>query len=98
MRFAHVSNPIILFLIFEEMRRIGIARPIMDSHRVISISLNEQDWQAFIRVHPQPVLWLREQIQESLRLGSGQAIGAGDRPIAPVTAAGGASTTSATTR
>ena len=37
-----------------------------DSHRVISISLNEQDWQAFVRLHPQPVLWLREKIQESL--------------------------------
>ena len=31
--------------------------------RVISVSLNEADWQAFIRLHPQPVLWLREQIR-----------------------------------
>ena len=57
------------------------------SHRVISISLNEQDWQAFIRVHPQPVLWLREKIQESIAA-----------PIAPPSAAGATSTTSATTR
>ena len=56
--------------------------------RVISITLNESEWQAFVRLHPQPVNWLRERIQESI-----------DRPaiVAPaVTAA--ASTTSATTR
>ena len=61
-----------------------------DSHRVISISLNEQEWQAFVRIHPQPVLWLRERIQESIALG-------GDA-IAPASATGGVNTTSATTR
>ena len=60
-----------------------------DSHRVISISLNEQEWQAFVRLHPQPVVWLREKIQESL---------AGAIAIAPASATGAASTTSATTR
>ena len=34
--------------------------------RVISISLNEQEWQEFVRLHPQPVSWLRERIQESI--------------------------------
>jgi hypothetical protein len=68
-----------------------------DSHRVISISLSEQEWQAFIRIHPQPVLWLRERIQESLRQGSGQAIALGGA-IAPASVTGAASTTSATTR
>jgi hypothetical protein len=66
----------------------------MDSstHRVISISLNEQDWQAFVRVHPQPVVWLRERIQESIK-------SAGLDPIvAPPSATGAANTTSATTR
>jgi hypothetical protein len=58
--------------------------------RVISVVLNEQEWQAFVRLHPQPVLWLRERIQESL-----QAI---TPPIVPASAAGAASTTSATTR
>ena len=58
-----------------------------NSHRVISISLNEQEWQAFVRLHPQPVLWLREKIQESLA-------GA----IAPASAAAAANTTSATTQ
>ena len=60
-----------------------------DSHRVISISLNEQEWQAFVRLHPQPVVWLRERIQESIV--DRQAI------VAPVATAAG-STTSATTR
>ena len=63
--------------------------------RVISIVLNEAEWQAFVRLHPQPVVWLRERIQESLRLCSGQAI---DVPIAPLSATAAASTTSATTR
>lgn len=72
------------------------------SHRVISISLNEQDWQAFIRVHPQPVLWLRERIQESIAsAGVPDArtarVGA-DVIAAPPSAAGAANTTSATTR
>ena len=58
-----------------------------NSHRVISISLNEQDWQAFLRVHPQPVVWLREKIQESIAA-----------PIVPASAAGAKNTTSATTR
>ena len=69
----------------------NLERPEMtnDSHRVISISLNEQEWQAFVRLHPQPVVWLREKIQESL---------AGNAAIASASAAGAASTTSATTR
>ena len=31
--------------------------------RVISITLSESEWQAFIARQPQPVLWLREQIR-----------------------------------
>jgi hypothetical protein len=58
--------------------------------RVISVSLNETEWQQFVRLHPQPVVWLRERIQESI----------GDRPAiaAAPAAAGAANTTSATTR
>jgi hypothetical protein len=57
--------------------------------RVISVTLNESDWQAFIERHPQPVVWLRERIRESI----------GDRPaIAAPAAAAAANTTSATTR
>jgi len=55
---------------------------------VISIVLNEQDWQAFVRLHPQPVTWLRERIQESITV----------EPITALSAAGAVSTTSATTR
>lgn len=63
------------------------------TNRVISISLNEQDWQALMRLHPQPVLWLREKIQESLRAGE-LAVDS----IASASAAAAANTTSATTR
>ena len=57
--------------------------------RVISVSLNETEWQAFIQLHPQPVSWLRERIQESIN----------DRPVISAPAAAGAkNTTSATTR
>ena len=62
--------------------------------RVISIVLNEQEWQGCIRVHPQPVVWLRERIQESISPAA-----AGAEPIsgfAPAAAA--ANRTSATTR
>ena len=59
------------------------------SRRVISISLSEQEWQAFVRLHPQPQVWLRERIQESI----------GNAAIAaPPSATGAANTTSATTR
>jgi hypothetical protein len=57
--------------------------------RVISISLNESEWQAFIRLHPQPITWLRERIQESLET---------DAPISPLPATAATNTTSATTR
>jgi hypothetical protein len=56
---------------------------------VISIVLNDHDWQAFIRLHPQPVNWLRERIQESIAVGA---------PIASLSATGAKNTTSATTR
>ena len=34
-----------------------------DRERVISITLSEAEWQAFIARQPQPVSWLREQIR-----------------------------------
>ena len=34
-----------------------------DRDRVISVTLSEAEWQAFIIRQPQPVLWLREQIR-----------------------------------
>ena len=64
--------------------------------RVISISLNESEWQAFVRLHPQPVDWIRERIQESLR--PGQVIGV-EAPISgPLSATAAVNRTSATTR
>jgi hypothetical protein len=57
--------------------------------RVISIVLNEAEWQAFVKLHPQPVVWLRERIQESISV---------DGVIAPFSAPAEANTTSATTR
>jgi len=32
--------------------------------RVISITLSESEWQAFIARQPQPVQWLRERIRD----------------------------------
>jgi hypothetical protein len=55
--------------------------------RVISIVLNEAEWQAFVNLHPQPVAWLRERIHESIVL-----------PTAPLSGVAAGSTTSATTR
>jgi hypothetical protein len=56
--------------------------------RVISIVLNEQEWMAFVRLHPQPVTWLRERIQETIAVET----------LTSLSAAGAANTTSATTR
>jgi hypothetical protein len=58
--------------------------------RVISITLNEAEWQAFVALHPQPVSWIRERILESIAI---------DPPTSrPLSAAAAANTTSATTR
>jgi hypothetical protein len=66
----------------------------MDNSRehVISIVLSEEDWQAFVRVQPEPVEWLRERIREMV---SGSAISA--EGFVP-SLANEANTTSATTR
>jgi len=61
----------------------------MSRERVISIVLNEAEWQAFVSLHPQPVAWLRERIQETIVVPA---------PTAPLSAAAGVNTTSATTR
>lgn len=38
-----------------------------DRERVISITLSEAEWQAFIARQPQPVSWLRDRIREEVR-------------------------------
>ncbi len=49
---------------------IRIPRP-----RVISISLSEAEWVAFLERHPEPVDWLRQRIQDELN----REFGGGDR-------------------
>lgn len=39
----------------------------MERDRVISISLSEAEWQAFVARHPQPVHWLRERIRDEVQ-------------------------------
>lgn len=58
--------------------------------RVISVSLAEAEWQAFIQKHPQPVTWLRERIQESM--------GSQGTVTSPLSAPAAVNRTSATTR
>jgi len=41
--------------------------------RVISITLTEAEWRAFVAAQPQPVLWLRERILEAARGASSDA-------------------------
>ena len=41
-----------------------------DREHVISIVLSNEDWQAFIRVQPEPVQWLRERIREIVAGGA----------------------------
>jgi hypothetical protein len=36
--------------------------------RVISITLSEAEWQAFVARHPQPVVWIREQIKNEVQV------------------------------
>jgi hypothetical protein len=37
-----------------------------DRERVISITLSESEWQAFVARQPQPVNWLRERIRDEV--------------------------------
>jgi len=49
---------------FPRTRLVRILYPMSNEReRVISITLSEAEWQAFIARQPQPVLWLREQIR-----------------------------------
>ena len=38
-----------------------------DREHVISVVLSDADWKAFLARHPQPVVWLRERIQETIQ-------------------------------
>ena len=37
-----------------------------ERERVISITLSEAEWQAFVARQPQPVTWLRERIRDEV--------------------------------
>jgi hypothetical protein len=38
-----------------------------DRDRVISITLSEAEWQAFVARQPQPVNWLRDRIRDEVK-------------------------------
>ena len=38
----------------------------LNNERVISIALSDDVWRAFTQAHPEPVLWLKARIQESI--------------------------------
>lgn len=46
----------------------------MHPERVISVSLSETEWQAFVARHPQPVDWLREQIRAEVQPDAKKAV------------------------
>ena len=37
-----------------------------DRDHVISVVLNHEEWIEFLKLQPQPVIWLRERIQETI--------------------------------
>lgn len=43
-----------------------------ERERVISVTLSEAEWQAFIARQPQPVQWIREQIRSQTTVPSVQ--------------------------
>ena len=48
--------------------------------RVISITLSEAEWRAFVTRHPQPVDWLRERIRSEVQEPTPE--GTADRQVA----------------
>lgn len=46
--------------------------------RVISITLTEAEWRAFVAAQPQPVLWLRERIREATQTPDSEERGPSD--------------------
>ena len=39
----------------------------IERDRVISITLSEEEWRAFVARQPQPVVWLRERIRDEVK-------------------------------
>lgn len=42
-----------------------------NTDRVISIALSDEDWRAFMQVQPEPVLWLKARIHETIETSRG---------------------------
>ena len=49
--------------------------------RVISITLSEAEWRAFVARHPQPVDWLRERIRDEVQGPTPESADASKYPI-----------------
>lgn len=45
-----------------------------DRERVISITLSEAEWQAFVARQPQPVTWLKDRIRDELTTPGGDTV------------------------
>jgi hypothetical protein len=48
-----------------------------DREHVISVVLDHEDWQEFVKLQPHPVDWLRQRIQEMIAQSSLQPQAAG---------------------
>ena len=46
-----------------------------ERERVISITLSEAEWQAFVARQPQPVSWIRERIRDEVTVRTQSAEG-----------------------
>jgi hypothetical protein len=46
-----------------------------DREHVISVVLNHDDWQEFVKLQPEPVDWLRDRIQEMIAAASNASSG-----------------------
>lgn len=64
--------------------------------RVISVSLSEADWKAFLSSTPQPVQWLQQRIYEAIDAARAQQTGV--TSPSSVAASDAASTTFSTKR
>ena len=50
----------------------------LNTDRVISIALTDEDWRAFTQVQPEPVMWLKARIHETIE--SSRTVVAGTNP------------------
>jgi hypothetical protein len=46
----------------------------LNTDRVISIALTDEDWRAFTQVQPEPVLWLKARIHETIESSRSEAV------------------------